>query len=184
MGSATQTITANYVEQYWVGFVESGLDSSATGSIVIVNSAKSYTSLPFGIWANSGDTITYEYATTVSSTTSGKQFRLDSVSSSSLPPISGPTTVEGTFLTQWQITFTQSGVEIDFTGAVVIVEGISYDRSGLTSWRDSGTPIFFTYATPLVVTPGVKQYVLTTVDTTSPLVPSSPQTVTGTYATQ
>ena len=63
---------------------------------------------------------------------------------------------------QYFITFAQTGIEGDFAGTVVVVDGESYDRYGaLFSWN-SGSRHTFEFKSPIVVSRGnqyVKQYV-------------------------
>jgi hypothetical protein len=106
-----QTVTANYQAQCRVAFTQSGLDgTTAAGTLLTVNgTAVSYSSLPYYVWVISGDQLVYSYNSTVSSSTSGKQFALDSTSPAS--PLTGtanPQTVTATYQTQYRITFSVS----------------------------------------------------------------------------
>ncbi|MEM2704020.1 MAG: hypothetical protein QXR45_12760 [Candidatus Bathyarchaeia archaeon] len=98
-------ITGNYKTQYLVTFSQNGLDSSASGIIVTVNGeAKEYNNLPFGVWVDSGSTLCYAYEDTVSSTVSGKRFRLYSVSGPNSPiTVTEPVTVTGNYITQYHL---------------------------------------------------------------------------------
>jgi hypothetical protein len=105
------TETTNWQTQYQITFAQSGLDSSATGTVVTVNgTAKTYGNLPYVTgWINSGGTLTYSYSNPVTSSTTGKQFALSSVSGSSSPiTVNGPTTITGNYVVQWQVTFAVS----------------------------------------------------------------------------
>ena len=57
------------------------------------------------------------------------------------------------------ITFAQTGVGRDFTGTVVVVDGVNYDRYGASFWWDHGSRHTFEFKSPLMVN-GAKQYVL------------------------
>ncbi|MCJ7423028.1 PKD domain-containing protein [Candidatus Bathyarchaeota archaeon] len=156
------TVTGNYVVQYQVTFAQSGLDSTATGTVVTVNgSAKTYSSLPYSLWADSGSSVIYSYSSPVSSSTTGKRFGLSSVSGSASPiTVTGPTTVTGNYVTQYQVTFDQSGVGTDFAGTVVSIDSINYGVSGLPAsfWWDAGSSHTFAFSSPLTVNAS-KQYV-------------------------
>ena len=182
--TAATTVTGTYKTQYNVTFAQSGLNSDASGTIVTVNgTAKTYVLLPNSTWVDSGSSMNFNYATTVSST-SGKQYVLTGVNASSpLSSISQAILVVGTYKTQYNVTFGQSGVSSDFTGTVVTVNGTTYDRAGTSFWANASDVYSFSYASPLTVNSG-KQYVFVSANSSSPLTVSAATTVTGTYKTQ
>jgi hypothetical protein len=105
------TISATYQEQFKVTFQQSGLDSSATGTVVTVNgAAQTYSNLPYTTaWINSGSQVTYSYNNPVTSSTTGKRFSLSSVSGPSSPiTVTSAATVTGNYVVQWQVTFAVS----------------------------------------------------------------------------
>ena len=59
---------------------------------------------------------------------------------------------------QYQVTFDQTGVGVDFAGTVVSVDSVNYAVTGLpvSFWWDGGSSHSFSFASPLVV--GSKQY--------------------------
>src|SRR5271157_1300631 len=66
-----------------VTFTQTGLDISASGTVLVVNgTAKAFSSLPFTIVLNSGDSLAFSYADSLQSS-SGKQFKLVSANASS-----------------------------------------------------------------------------------------------------
>jgi hypothetical protein len=154
------TVTGNYVNQFSVTF-SAGLDPTATGTVLTVNGIpKTYADLPYVLWADSGSSITYSYNDPVLSTTSGKRFRLTSVIGPSSPfTVTGAVSVSGTYNIQFQVSFDQTGVGLDFAGTVVTVDSVSYNRGALpvSFWWDSGSPHGFSFASPLVVNAS-KQY--------------------------
>ena len=92
------TESAAWTTQYQVTFAQSGLDSSASGTVVTVNSvAKAYSALPFSLWVNSGGTATFSYASTVSSSNSGESFSLQTASATSPLTVNAAETVTGTY---------------------------------------------------------------------------------------
>ena len=93
-------------------------------------------------------------------------------------------TVTANYVTQFYVTFAQSGVGTDFTGTVMTVGGTNYDRDGHSDWYDEDAIITFSYASPLVVSDNAKRYILSSIDASSPLTVSSSLTVTGSYDTQ
>jgi len=98
--------------------------------------------------------------------------------------IDAPSSITWTWKTQFRVSFTQTGVEGDFTGVVVTVDGADYGREGYAAWYDAGASIVFTYRSLLVAAANRKQYVLTGVDASTPLIVTGPDTVTGSYKTQ
>ncbi len=81
------TYSQTYTHQFKLTFAQSGLDNSATGTVVTVNSStQTYSNLPYTTaWINSGSTVTYTYNNPVTSSTTGKQFRLNGVTGSASP---------------------------------------------------------------------------------------------------
>ena len=186
-GSAT--VTGCYVMQYQVTFAQSGLDSTATGTVVNVNgSAKSYGNLPYSLWVDSGSSLTYSYSSPVSSSVSGKQFRLSSVTGPTSPiTVTSPTTVTGNYTVQYQITFTQTGLDSSATGTVVTVTG---DTKGYTElpyslWIDSGGTVTYTYTDPVLSSTSGKRFKLASITgPASPTTVTTSTTITGNYKTQ
>jgi len=133
--NVNHTATAHYITEYSVLFTQTGLSSNATGTVVTVNgNTKSLGDLPFTLWVDSGSSVTYSYNSPVSSTVSGKRFRLDSVTGPVSPiTVSAPATVAGNYKTQYYLK-----VSTDPTGIVTIPgEG----------WYDEATPVTLTAAT-------------------------------------
>jgi len=182
------TVTGNYVTQYLVTFAQTGLDSTATGTIVTVNgTAKTYLALPYSYWVDSGSIVSYSYSSIVSSSSAAKRFRLGSTSGASSPiTVAVPTTVTGNYVVQYQITFAQTGLDSSATGTVVTVNGNpkGYADLPFTLWADSGSSVTYSYGNISSSTVG-KRLILTSVaGSSSPLSVTGPMTVTGNYKTQ
>ena len=183
------TVTGNYVIQYLITFAQTGLDSTATGTVVTVNgSAKVYSDLPFNSWVDAGATVTYSYSSIVSSTVSGKQFRLTAVN---CPPsqfvVTGPATVTGVYCTQYKVTFTQSGLDSTASGTVVTVNGSAKTFSTLpySFWVDSGSSVTYSYSAVVASSTVNKQFKLNSVSgSSSSIIVTGPTTVMGNYVTQ
>jgi len=181
------------VRQYLVTFNQTGLDATANSTVVTVNGVpKNFSDLPFQMLVDNGSVITYFYSN-VSSTVSGKRFRLVSVTGPTSPiTVTGPVTVTGNYKTQYQITFDQTGVGSDFSGTVVIIDGTNYYTRGnlpVSFWWDYNSVHSFAFQSPLVVTSNAKRYVwnsttgLSSVQSGSITVSTS-GSVTGNYKTQ
>lgn len=120
------TATAHYITQYSVLFTQTGLSSDATTILVTVNgNAKSFGDIPFTLWVDSGSSVTYSYNSPVSSTVSGKRFRLDSVTGPVSPiTVSAPTAIAGNYKIQYHLT-----VRTDPTGIATIPGEGWYDEA-------------------------------------------------------
>ena len=149
-----KTVTANYVVQYHITFDQSGLDSTATGTIVTVNgSAKTLSELPYSFWADQGSVITYSYTNIVPSTTSGKRFVLESVSGPASPfTVNNALDIYGNYKTQYKLTVNTNGLGMHTTNIYngTTVLGTASDGSPYTAWFDEGTLIQLDVDSPIV----------------------------------
>jgi hypothetical protein len=187
--SGPTTVTGNYVAQYLITFAQTGLDSTASGTVATVNSyTKTYSDLPFTTWADSGSSVSYSFTSPVSSSTTGKRFRLNSVTGSSTPiTVTGATTVTGNYVTQYSVTFAQTGLDSTATGTVVTVNSNAKAFGDLSYvlWVDSGSKVTYSYNDPVLSTTTGKRFKLTGVSgTSSPITVTSGVTVSGTYKMQ
>jgi hypothetical protein len=178
-----------YTKQHSVTFTQTGLDSTATGTVVIVNgSAKTYSQLPYVLWVDCVPTVSYSYSSTVSSTTSGKRFRLASVTGPASPiTVTGSTTVTGNYVIQYSVTFGQTGLDSTATGTVVTVNGNAkaYGDLSYMLWVDSGSSVTYSYNDPVLSTTSGERFKLMGVSgTSSPIAVTNPVTITGTYKIQ
>jgi len=185
--SAT-TVTGDYGVQWQITFTHTGLDSSATGTVVTVNGAsETYGNLPYTLWINNGGSVTYSYSSTVSSSTDDKRFSLSSVLGLTSPvTVTSATTVTGAYVVQWQVTFTHSGLDSSATGDVVTVDetGVQYGSLPYSKWVYGGATVTYVYSDPVSSTPG-KRFRLTDVTgSTSPITVTSAVTITGTYTVE
>ena len=188
--SGPKTVAGNYAVQYLVTFLQTGLDSTATGTVVTVNgTAKTYANLPFGWWVDSGSVVTYSYSSIVSSTVPDKQFRLTGVH---CPPsqfvvVDEPETITGSYCTQYRVTFGQSGLDSTASGTILTVNGSGKSFSSLpySFWADNGSSVTYSYNSPVSTSYANKRFRLNTVTgPTSPFTVTGPTTVTGNYVTQ
>ncbi|NWG10790.1 PKD domain-containing protein [Candidatus Bathyarchaeota archaeon] len=179
-----KTVTANYVVQYMVKFDHTGLDTSALGTVVTVDSsAKTYGDLPYSFWVDSGTVVTYSYSSIVSSSTSGKRFSLVDVSGPASPiTVTSAVTVTGNYKTQYLVSFTQTGSAVaptvTYTADVDPTETVPF-----SVWVKAGSQITYTYQDIVSGSSGVR-YVLTSVSPASPQTVSGPLTIVGNYKTQ
>jgi hypothetical protein len=160
--SGSGTVVGNYLTQYQVTFGQTGLDSTAAGTIVTVNeTANIFSDLPYIMWVESGSLVTYSYNDMVLSSESGRRFNLTGITGSASPiTVSEATTVTGNYQKQWNIIFDQSGV-LSYGGIVVIIDGENYGTADLSIalWWDDGSTHSFSFNSPLVVAENAEQYV-------------------------
>jgi uncharacterized repeat protein (TIGR02543 family) len=109
LGNCTYTFSSSVKTAQQITFSQSGLDSSASGTVVTVNgTAKTFSQLPYVASANTGDTLIFSYQTNVSSSVSGKQFFNTAVNVTSPLTVSATETVTGSYETQYQVSFALS----------------------------------------------------------------------------
>jgi len=185
-----KTITLVYKTQYTVTFAQTGLNPlDSTGIVVTVDaSPKTVGDLPFSKWVDSGSSVTYSYSSIVSSTVSGKRYRLNSVTGPASPiTVTSAITVTGNYVTQYSVTFAQTGLDSSATGNVVTVNGGGKTFGDLpyTHWVDGGSSVTYSYSSTVSSTTSGKRFILTSVTgPSSPISVTSAVTVTGNYKTQ
>jgi hypothetical protein len=173
---------------YNVTFAQSGIGSEYYSHVdySIDNGSEHNGTVPFDVPVDIGSNISYSFQNTVDGDT-GVRYVLIGVSPESPQTITAPLTITGSYKTQYDVTFAQSGVGSDFSGNVMSVESVDYTRTGHSDWYDTGADVTLSFYSPLVVTLDVKQYLLTGVsgNTTSlSLTVSGATTVIGSYTTQ
>lgn len=149
--TADHTIVYNWKTQYEVTYDATGLDDSATGTVVTVDGvAKAYGDLPFTKWVDSGASTSFIFGSTVTSSTTGKQFRLSS-SVSSPQTITGPTIITDGYTIQYLLTVDANGHSSGIGGgyydagstayaylaSTQVYDG-DYTRYNFASWSGSG----------------------------------------------
>jgi hypothetical protein len=129
------TASANYITRYLVTFNQTGLDPSASRTVVTINGLpKTFSGLPYTLWIGNGTVVTYSYSTIVSSSVSGKRFNLLDVSGPDSPiTVTGQVTVTGNYKTQYYLTVISP-----------------YGTPGGEGWYDSGVTAYATLSTGIV----------------------------------
>jgi len=134
------------IEQFLITFDYEGLYVDAYGTVLVVNgSIKTVNDLPYSIWVKEGSVITYSYEAIVSSTISGKRFRLYNITGPSSPIIvTSNMTIIGVYFTQYYLSVSSP-----------------YGSPTPTSeWFDAGTTITASVISPWQGPPGTR-YVCT-----------------------
>ena len=204
------TLTGNYVTQYMVTFSSSGLGADATGGLAGFQVTGGLFSGPTNplppplppigvsggsIWVDAGANVTYNFVNTVTSSNTGEQYRLNSITGTPSPitDLSGSTTLIGNYVTQYQVTLVVSGLDGSAQGTLVSVTGgvsapVTFTESQLpvSGYVDAGTTISYTFTPTVASSNSGEQFVLTTPAATpaSGFTLTGATTVTGTYETQ
>ena len=196
------TVTVSYKIQWQQTFSNVGIAGDATGNLVsfIVSGGQYFGASPISVsggsvWVDNGATISYTLQNPVSSTITGKQYRLSSVSGpASGYSVSGANTITGTYVTQWQQTFSSSGLGGDASGNLVSFSVFLGQYSGAISplgtsggaiWVDNGASVTYSFVGPIASSATGKQYRAGTLSgPNSPISVSQPNTVSESYAVQ
>jgi PKD repeat protein len=127
--TANHTATAHYVPQYLITFVHTGLDDTASNTVVTVNvTPKNFSDLPFLLWVDNGSSVSYDYNSIVSSAALGKRFALDGIDGPPPPfVVTEPETITGHYRVQYYLTLTTT------------IGGTTSPPSG--GWYDAGTQV-------------------------------------------
>jgi len=105
------------IETVDVTFTQTGLDSSATGIVLTVEStSKSYDDFPFTLSVNKNSLLNYDFSDMVTSNSSGKRFVLGSVTGPDSPiSTTSDLTIRANFETQFEVTFSTDPVDANAT---------------------------------------------------------------------
>jgi hypothetical protein len=123
----------------------------------------------------------------VSWTTANMAEITDPYSPSTTVLVDEPKTVVANYVRQYQVTFTQSGLNSDATGTVVTVNGtpLTYSNLPYTIWVDENSIILYSYEGTVTSTITGKRFILLSVTgPSSPITVTNDLTITGNYKTQ
>ena len=129
--TAASTITGNYIVQWAQTFTQSGLDTDATGTVVTVDGTpKEFTDLLFTTFVDAGTTVAYSYTNLVTSSATGKKYRLDSVTGPATGyVVGGANTITGNYKAQYLLTLAITpGVPNALTNIGGATTGTFYDE--------------------------------------------------------
>jgi hypothetical protein len=150
--NGNHTLTANYKTQYYL--TVTSLYDSAT---------------PASGWFDPGTTITESVTSPILGPSGTRYAYTGWTGTGSVPASGNASTVTFTinanssitwnWKTQYQVTFSQAGVDSDFTGTVVTIDGTGYNYSALpvSLWWDNSSSHAFSLSSPLVTNTS-KQY--------------------------
>jgi hypothetical protein len=148
-------------------------DDVGTGTntvVTVAGNAVYQSQLPYTAWYDSGTSLTYAFASSVNgfagtryvwSSTGG----LDTLQGDTFT-VTGSGTVTGTYIVQYEVTFTSSGIGGDTSGTVVTVAGSAKTQAQLpfTAWYNGGASVSYSFTSPISATGG-KQYAWSTTST-------------------
>jgi hypothetical protein len=192
-----------FVFKSWTG-TNSGYSGSETSSQVIMNGPVTETATwtsqyqvayaavgntlqvvpPANEWVNSGAATTGRF--TPSITNSAKDTRCILTGDNRPITITAPTTIIGTYQTQYLVTFGQDGISDDAFGTILTVsdDAKNYAQLANSLWVSRGESVAFAFAEVVETSDASKQYVLKSVNATSPLTVNEHVLVQGMYETQ
>jgi hypothetical protein len=124
-------------------------------------------------WYDAGTNTTISTPAFVDITPGSSRYRFNGWTTSSITEIADPTrspttalmdeakTITANYAVQYHVSFSQSGVGMDFAGTIVTVDAGQYNITSLPyqTWWDSGSSHTFSFSSPLIVTANSKQYV-------------------------
>ena len=175
--NAPQTAIATWTTQYYLTTVTA--HGTATGAG----------------WYNAGTTATATLGAATYPGASGVQYAFTNWATDATGTaltsndiaMNGPKTASTVWQTQYNLTFTQSGVGSDYTSNLVTVAGNAYNASGYSTWANANSAYTFSYTPQAVVSNTTTQYLLTGVTgntTGTSVTVAGPTTLTATYSTQ
>ncbi len=161
-----KTATANWKTQYQVTY--------ATSSNIFPMTA------PPTEWVNSGAATTGTFPTSI--TNSYGNTRSIFTHDNRPGTIAEPTTITGTYKTQYLVTFIQNrALDASIEVATILGDPKMYLQFPHNIWIDSGGSVDFSYAKTVESTDAGKKYILTSINCTSPLTINEPTTIQGNY---
>ncbi|MEM3046468.1 MAG: hypothetical protein QW057_05220, partial [Candidatus Bathyarchaeia archaeon] len=186
---ADKTITLLYKTQHKVTFAQTGVGADFTGTVLVVDGVNyDATALPASFWWDEGSSHSFAFQSPLTAAGTGKRYVWTSTSGlstlqSGFLTVAAPGSITGSYKTQYQATFTQTGLDETATGTVVTIGGLAKTMGELpfTDWFDEGTAYLYSSIVSSNV-PG-KRFTLESVTGPGSTIKGS-GTVTGVYKTQ
>ena len=194
--TAAATVTGTYKTQYEVSFSQIGIGGDTTDTVLTITSPIGTTKtaaqlVSFSEWFDAGSSIEFNYADTLQVNPAGsKRYTLTGTEPASpISNLQAPASVNGTYKTQYEITFAQTGIADDTGGNTVLTIGGSTTkvRSDLPfkQWFDEGSPVIYAYDATVSTNPASsKRYRRTSIaGMASNANVTGASTITGNYVT-
>ena len=181
-----------------MSFRQTGIGSDTTATVLTLTSPISATKHAaeldaYSEWFDAGSSVAYSYAATLNTDpVGGKRYMLTTTAPTAINNLTAAATVTGSYKTQYEVSFSQTGIGGDTTDTVLTITsptGTTKTAAQLVSfseWFDAGSSVEFSYADTLHVNPaGSKRYTLTGTEPVSPISNlHAPASVNGNYKTQ
>ncbi len=141
-------------------------------------------SLPAPEWVNQGAPHTATFPPLVFN--SAGNARSVFISDNRTNVITAPTTITGTYQTQYLVTFSQNGLRSSASGIVAILQGNdkTFTEFPIEVWIDAGEKVTFSYAETVESPEGGEHFVLRMVNFSSPLAINEPMVIEAQYEPQ
>ena len=171
------TVLAVYKTQYYLTIISPYNTASGSG------------------WYDAGTSATAILNSTTVAVSSGEQYGFvgwtgnasGTLQQSDPIVMNQPETATANWNTQYPVVFNVSGINPDFSGDALIVNGTSYSQAGFQIWANKGDVYTFSYLPQLLVNSNSIQYLLTGINgnnTASAISVSGAINVSGNYVTQ
>jgi hypothetical protein len=202
--SSSMVSTGSGTREVFVGWSGDASGMGATSGLMTIDGAKTATATwetqyqvtyatlgnvlevvaPSAEWVDSGSSVTGTFPALM--TNSAGDTRAIFVSDDRPSTVSQPVTVTGMYQTQYLVMFSQDGMDSDASGIVVnALNGTkTFEQLPDSAWINAGDSISFSYVATVETTETGRQYVLTSSNSTSPLVITGPTTIQGVYQLQ
>jgi len=113
-----KTVTATWKTQYLVTFIQNGMGSDATGTVMTVfDEPKACGDLPENVWVDASGLVSFSYAAIVESTEAGKRYVLASTNSTSPLTLNEPVTIRGSY----ELQLSPSGISLTTLALLAIL---------------------------------------------------------------
>ena len=154
--NAAKAVTGNYVTQFRVSFDQSGIggDTGTNTVVTVGGDAKAAGVLPFSAFHDAGSSVTFAYESLVQTApASGKRYRWDTTTGDAAAQsgsvlVNAAKAVTGNYVTQFRVSFDQSGIGGDTGTNTVVTVGGDAKAAGVlpfSAFHDAGSSVTFAY---------------------------------------
>jgi hypothetical protein len=152
------TATAVYQLQRLITFDESGIPAATSWHVTVDGTALAG---PTSVWRDNGSFVSFSYESPVADATDPQtRYVLTGTSTPSPLAVTAPTTVIGSYQTQYLLTVRTNGLGTNTTsvrnGATLL--GTATDASPMTAWLPAGTPLALSVDEPVNGAAGVEYF--------------------------
>ena len=136
--TADSTVTATYKAQHLLTFNLSGVDADYTGTVVIIGGSSiastSFVANSYTQWVDDGTAaLSLAWTDPLPSSVTGKRYDFLNTTPAALTlPVTAPQTLTANYQKQWLLKLNLSGVDADYTGTVVTINGSAIPSASFT----------------------------------------------------